>query len=300
MNNVINVDKKIITRIYNDVYLKMNNQYIDVFLCGGADPKKHIRDKVRNKIKKMKNIKILYPEDLFIEILNIDKNSDLLSLEQFLADNCDFICVIVESPGSFVELGAFVNSSNTIDKVIGVVEQKRKKEKSFIMQGPIKLLSKNDKNSVVYYDTNNIDDLSNILRTVFYRRKRLNNKHNINKKSINTIIGLYNFIPLLLYFYNEIEVSEMKNFIKEIFMEYKLDQKNFNTMYNSSLKLLYKDKYFVKTTNNLNTVYSLTEKGYIFINKILQEMNIKNKTKLYDSIRFDIMNEKYYNKPRSS
>ena len=64
-----------------------------------------------------------------MEILNKDKESDLLSLEKFLADNCDIICIICESAGSLVELGAFTNNDATVGKVIAVIEEKRKKIK---------------------------------------------------------------------------------------------------------------------------------------------------------------------------
>ena len=57
-----------------------------------------------------KPLKIFYPEDLLIEILNKTKDADLLSYEQFLASNSHVIVIICESAGSLVELGAFTIS----------------------------------------------------------------------------------------------------------------------------------------------------------------------------------------------
>jgi len=98
-----------IERIHVEVYKRINQQYIDVFLCGGTSnsTKISIRDIIRDKLSKINNVRVLYPEDLFIEILNNDKESDLLTLERFLADNCDVICIICESAGALVELGLF-------------------------------------------------------------------------------------------------------------------------------------------------------------------------------------------------
>lgn len=42
------------------------------------------------------------------------KKYDLLTLEKFLASNSDIILIVCESPGSFTELGAFVNNSETL------------------------------------------------------------------------------------------------------------------------------------------------------------------------------------------
>ena len=44
-----------------------------------------------------KPLKIFYPEDLLIEILNKTKDADLLSYEQFLASNSHVIVIICES-----------------------------------------------------------------------------------------------------------------------------------------------------------------------------------------------------------
>jgi len=98
--------KKNIVTIYDTIYKSSDNQYIDIFLCGGVSTKekRSVRDSLRVRMEKNKKLRILYPEDLFNELMNIDRNYDLLSLEYFLAQNCDFIGIVCESPGSLVEL----------------------------------------------------------------------------------------------------------------------------------------------------------------------------------------------------
>ncbi len=86
---------RIVKDIYEQIYCEFREQYIVVFLCGGASnsKSKYIRDKVRTLLENEKKTfwnkpyKIFYPEDLLIEVLNKTKEADLLSYEQFLANN---------------------------------------------------------------------------------------------------------------------------------------------------------------------------------------------------------------------
>ena len=96
------------------------------------------RDIIRGKLEDNANLSILYPEDMFMEMLN-RKKYDLLTLEKFLASNSDIILIVCESPGSFTELGAFVNNSETLEKVVVLLQTKYKNAKSFIRQGPCRV-----------------------------------------------------------------------------------------------------------------------------------------------------------------
>lgn len=292
-----------VEKIYLRVFKRINQNYVDVFLCGGASSthKVSIRDKVREKMKKYNNIRILYPEDLFIEMLKKNRSYDLLSLESFLADNSDFICIVCESAGSLVELGAFTNNQDTVDKVVAVVEEKRKKDESFIMLGPIKLLDKlerKNKKKVVYYNRNNLESLDQELSDIFelskFKRKKILKEKSVNNKSIDTLIGLYYFITLLLYFFKEITSDQLKDYIKNLYKHHNYKVSSLDTLFRSSLKLLQKDKYLEKHIYNSASSYTLTEKGYNEINKLLYNLDIKERTKLYDNIRFDIIRNKYY------
>ena len=93
-----------------------------------------------NRIKLVKFIQ--QNEDIFDELLYSSKTKDLLSLEALLAESVDAIVLIPESPGSFAELWAFANDERLRKKMICVVDKKYKKDKSFINQGPLKLVKK--------------------------------------------------------------------------------------------------------------------------------------------------------------
>ena len=94
--------------IFDDVFCKTFTQSFFIFLCGGAD-KRHIRNKIRIQLE-TNGLQVLYPEDLFMDMLNRDKKADLLEYENLLASNSDIVCIICESMGSAVELGAFIQN----------------------------------------------------------------------------------------------------------------------------------------------------------------------------------------------
>ena len=139
--------------IYENIFSNIQQGNIDVFLCGGASGSEtqSYRDKIRDILKDNKSISILYPEDLFTEMLN-KKKYDLLTLEKFLANNSDLIVIVCESPGSFAELGAFVNNEMTLKKVVVLLHINFKNTKSFIRQGPVEYVKKKNSNNVIFYD----------------------------------------------------------------------------------------------------------------------------------------------------
>ncbi|MBD8005214.1 retron St85 family effector protein [Bacillus norwichensis] len=296
-----NITKGTVHDIYEKIFYKINQNYVDVFLCGGASSlvKKSIRDQVRDEMKKYSNIRILYPEDMFIEMLNKYKNYDLLSLEGFLADNSDIICIVCESAGSLVELGAFTNNGKTVNKVVAVIDEKRKRDNSFIMLGPIKILQKISKKNVLFYNENDITTLERDLNKRFNinrsKREEIISNRSSNNKALNTIIGMYYFIPLLLYFYKDLSSDKIVDLISYLMEKNEYEVKDFNTTYRASLKLLHKDKYLNKHVVQGDTRFSLTEKGYKNTNDLLNSVEMPNRTKLYDKIRFGIIKEQYYN-----
>ena len=64
-------------KIYKDVSAKHSAASFFVFLCGGAD-KNNIRNRVRTYLEK-ERFQVLYPEDLFMDMLNRDKEQLICS-----------------------------------------------------------------------------------------------------------------------------------------------------------------------------------------------------------------------------
>ena len=293
----IKIHEKIILDIYSKIYTKIIESQTTIFLCGGVKTNpSYIRDDVRKLALKKIGINILYPEDMFIEMLEKDKSSDLLSYEKFLADNCDCICIICESPGSLVELGAFINNDVTMPKVIALLEESRKKDKSFIMLGPIKYLTKKThKDNVIFYNKDDLVTLSEKLVT-----KAKTYKKNYGNYGINTIIGVVQYLPLLLYFHKSLTYQEIKECLDIIWDKYKLCVLEKDTLMNASLKLLFKNRTIFKENVSNRSFYGLTKSGYELVyTKLYYSTNRKNRkcnSKLYDSIRFDIINKSLYDK----
>ncbi|WP_316818675.1 retron St85 family effector protein [Pedobacter nyackensis] len=153
---------KVITkRIRDNIFRSAIDFKTTVFLCGADLTKKTtIRHKVSEVLKGSffynLYIDLIYPEDLFDEILYSSNSLDLLSLENLLADSVDAVVIIPESPGSFAELGAFVGNEKLRNKIICVVDEKYKKDKSFVNQGPIKLIKQANNNNVVFINPTEI------------------------------------------------------------------------------------------------------------------------------------------------
>lgn len=136
-----------------------------VFVCGGeagADPNapKSMREVLLAKAyavgKKGEfgGAKVLLAEEA-AKALSDSHFSNLLDLEQYIAAVVQAVILIVESPGSMCELGAFVTVKEIRDKLIIVLQGKYKNTPSFITDGAIRYFaSRHDNPQVPGYDWN--------------------------------------------------------------------------------------------------------------------------------------------------
>ncbi len=283
--------------IYNKIYTDFTNQYIVVFLCGGASNKKYksMRDKLKKQLdiprKYRVPIRVFYPEDLVIEVFNRTTNADLLSYESFLANNSDVIVIVCESAGSLVELGAFVNSKFTQEKVIALIDKKHSKDQSFIMLGPIKYLNKLGKNNVLYYFPKDEKKTYSDVAEIITKKTGYHKKSMLPKMKLNTIVGMHFFIQLLLYFYKELSSVKLSEMLKYVIKENKLEVEDFDLLLQSSIKLLLIEKSMIKRIENNISLYSLSSTGY---NSIVEMINKCANAYICDKIRVDIMYVDYY------
>ncbi len=276
-------------QIYDDVFSNIKKGNIDVFLCGAASTKKKTsyRDLLRNELKKAKRVSILYPEDLFMELLN-RKKYDLLTLERLLATNSDYIVIVCESPGSFTELGAFVNNSETVDKVIVLLQTKYKNAKSFIRQGPVEYVRSKEKRRVIYYNAD-ILEASEKIKKILYNKNNSGKKQKDSFKDLNIISGQYNFVLLLLYFYKTLTVKKLVSYIKSVYEAKEFDMSDFDMIYTAAIRRLFKEGLIKKYNSDNDTGYMLTDKGYDSAMSLLSYVELKGKTKIFDKIRMKIL-----------
>ncbi|MDS0527611.1 retron St85 family effector protein [Clostridium sp. SHJSY1] len=69
---------------------------------------------------------------------------DTLTFEEILAELSEDIIIIIESPGTICELGAFTVNNKFFKKLIVINDVKYKDDKSFINEGPIRKIKMND------------------------------------------------------------------------------------------------------------------------------------------------------------
>ena len=148
--------KKIAMKVRDVIFKPAYSFKITIFLCGAdISETTKMRYKIAQTLKSFwysAYFDIIYPEEMFEELLYSSNAKDLLSLENLLAESVDAIVLIPESPGSFAELGAFANNEYLRAKLVCVIDNKFKKHKSFINQGPIKLVRHTNKENIIYVD----------------------------------------------------------------------------------------------------------------------------------------------------
>lgn len=145
---------------------KGNYKYITypkfVFLCGKSykDNYDYSNRGVVEKyfMSNTDNVFIVLSEKMWED--KFSANIDLLTFEEFLAEVSDAIILFVESPGSYCELGAFAYDNKLFsDKLMIIIDEKYKTEKSFIMTGPT-AKARNNGAKVIYAKLEDVGLLS--------------------------------------------------------------------------------------------------------------------------------------------
>lgn len=283
IEDISKADCKLISqKILDDIYKPAYNFKTTVFLCGAdINDKDKIRYKTSLLLKNEYLFDIVYPEDIFDELLFSSKTSDLLSLEGLLAESVDAIVVIPESPGSFAELGAFANDKKLVKKLICVVDKSYKKHKSFINQGPLKLIRNENKFAVLYIDTNKIKSEYTKLISALKKMKKLSLKAT-DKLSL---LQLENFLIPAIYLLEPVTKKTLI-FIVSGATE---DDKNSFQITTIGLTILIKKKIIKLTSEG----YKLTELGLESVFEFRRKKSrIKNQWMKndFDNIKLEILN----------
>lgn len=111
-----------------------------VFLCGGADS--HSRDRLASYIRKtFPDLLVFYADDVWSAI-GAAPGRNALEMEAQLAELADVVVIVVESPGTFAELGAFSLSDPLRKKLMPIVDRRYEFAHSFINTGPLRWIEK--------------------------------------------------------------------------------------------------------------------------------------------------------------
>jgi hypothetical protein len=277
-----------------------------IFLCGkDINDKSSIRYRIAqaltNSFWYSGNYDLIYPEDIFDELLYSSTSTDLLSLENLLADSVDAVVVIPESAGSFAELGAFANNEKLREKMICVIDVKYKRDKSFINQGPVKLVKSVNKDAVVYIEENKIGTAlsSKIDSFADFERdpevdKLVSAIRKMKKSSIKnkiTLLQLDRFLLPTIFLLEPIEKSVLVNIVGFAIE----DEKNSYNSTSTALTILTKKRYIQASVIG----YTLTKLGineFFSYRKKNSRYKQQDKTIAIDDLRIEILNLKYRNK----
>lgn len=147
---------KLATRLkdhFLDSFLKRDD--VSIFMCGGsASPQMLFRRELGTVVSATKSkyrYSVYYPEDMFVELILGHQRQDLLTLENLLAESVSAVVILVQSPGTFTELGAFSNHPRLKDRLVVVIDPHYQKAPSFINTGPVRHLLKQTKSRVIYH-----------------------------------------------------------------------------------------------------------------------------------------------------
>lgn len=276
---------KLSTKIREDIYKPAYNFKTTIFLCGAKlDDKDKIRYKIAEIFKSFRysfRYDLVFPEEIFDELLHSAKTKDLLSLENLLADSVDAIVLIPESPGSFAELGSFANDSKLRKKTICIIDKKFKKDKSFINKGPVKLIKNSNKFAIIFVDPDNITNAMPKLGSALKKIKYTSNK----KTNKISLLQLENFLLPSIFLLEPVDKGTLIHLVSSATMD---DDNAFQTT-TAALTIL-TEKRLVESTS---IGYKLTLLGldnFLTFRKTKSRIKNQDETIIIDNLRLEILN----------
>jgi len=115
-----------------------------VFLCGGFQSAR--RDTLSTYFERyVPDSLVFYAEAVWAVITSLATGANALAVEEKLAALADIVIVIVESPGTFAEVGAFAISQPLRAKLLPILDARYKGRESFIETGPIRWVDTDSK-----------------------------------------------------------------------------------------------------------------------------------------------------------
>lgn len=171
------VKTNFIDKIYFDnVYTKSSRDrgLNLVFLCGGKG-ENSFRHLLYAKLKEenINNNKFVLAEDALQWSKAQEFAEDLLELEKYFAAVVGKIIIISESPGAIAELGSFISDTDIRKKILVIIERQYREKDSFINNGLLKNLLKENKNKDGYDNLCIIEDIP-----IINNKKQYTNQEN--------------------------------------------------------------------------------------------------------------------------
>ncbi|MFI5452441.1 retron St85 family effector protein [Pedobacter sp. UC225_61] len=299
--------KIIASKIRKDIFEPARTYKISIFLCGKAISDKtslrfRIADILENRLWYSGNYDLVYPEDIFEELLYSSASSDLLSLENLLADSVDVVVVIPESAGSFAELGAFANNENLRIKMLCILDIKYKRDKSFINQGPVKLVKRTNKDGVVYIDETKLGKSTTGLSALFSLERdtevdkivsslRKIKRNNIKKDNRISLLQLDRFLIPAIFLLEPVYKTELSKIVS-----YAIEDENNSKSSTDAILTVLTKKRFIESTSEGFRLTALGNQEFLSYRNVSHRNKNAKKVLAIDDLRLEILNLKNRNK----
>jgi len=273
---------------------KLDVSTITVFLAGrGFGLGDSVRPLLRKELRGRRYVRgydVLYPEELFDELMSKKTGHDLLSLENILADSAHAVIIIVESPGSIAELSSFVSDEVLRKKLIAVVNRKHRDDKSFIMLGPVALLRSIRREAVILHDLGNpdpaklADDVRRAVRHIMSDTKV--------DDSLNNPIRAQYFILASVFIAEPVTLQDLT---KLLAATGQCDLGRVRIVGTTALNILLRQGYISLATSAMG--YRLTQRGSRRIGDIIRaSKDGRQFVHLFDKYRVEMLNMTLRNK----
>lgn len=202
-------------RVHDEVYKTFYDFKTTIFLCGaGVDSDKSVRKEIDEYLRDWRfyifRYDVVYPEDLFDELLFGEKHVDLLTLENILADSVDAIVLVIESYGAVAELGAFASNALLRKKLVCVVDGKHKKAKSFIKFGPLRLIKDSGEGEIIYGDFSNSKSMIERIRKAITKVSKSSTK----SSRVNNVVQAHHYILSCIYLMETVTKDLLTEMVK--------------------------------------------------------------------------------------
>jgi len=252
-----------IIEIANKLYIQFLNKSqnlneISIFLCGGSGKEEEkFRRKVGEKIcstSKLSNYKysVYYPEDMFIELILGHQKQDLLTLENLLADSASAVVILLQSPGTFTELGAFTNYKELSNKLIVIIDPRFARKRSFINLGPVRFLKTKTKSKVLFKPMDNMN-LKKLVEQITNTARDMA-KCSLPIRDLTNPIFAYKFYLELIYVFDPIPKNAVIAISRVLATS---EERNVVTVAEIVINSLINERRVFLSSNNLST----TSKG---------------------------------------
>jgi hypothetical protein len=276
-SKIIEIADKLKNKFLNE---SQNTNEISIFLCGGSGKEEEkFRRKVGEKISsKLSNYKysVYYPEDMFIELILGYQKQDLLTLENLLADSASAVVILLQSPGTFTELGAFTNYKKLSNKLIVIIDPRFERRRSFINLGPIRFLKDKTKSKVLFMPMDN-SNFNKLIEQITDTARDMA-KHSLPIRDLTNPIFAYKFYLALIYIFEPIPKYAIFAILKLLATN---EEKNIVTVAEIVINSLINERRVTLSSENLST----TSKG---ADDLIYDSNTKKRASITSAFLTEI------------